>query len=68
MKIKFPLTPGEYLFFTGLVYVIVGMVNIFWHKFTETEYIQMIWLAIVALPLFIPMRRVVSVGPFWKML
>ena len=67
MKIRFPLTGGEYLFFTGLVYFAVGMVDIFWYRFAEPEYIQMVWLAIVALPLLIPMRRIVSVGPFWRM-
>lgn len=61
------LTPGEYMFATGLIYFIVGMINLFWYKFAEIEYIQMTWVLILALPLCIPMQRIVKIDPFWRM-
>jgi len=67
MKKLFPLTSGEWLFFTGLVYFVVGMVDIFWYRFAEPEYIQMVWLTVVALPLFVPMRRIVRINTIWRM-
>ncbi len=64
---KLPLSGGEYMFVTGLVYFIVGMTNLFWYKFAEIEYVQMTWILILMLPLIVPMRRVVSIDPFWRM-
>ncbi len=55
------------MFVTGLVYFIVGMTNLFWYKFAEIEYVQMTWILILMLPLIVPMRRVVSIDPFWRM-
>ena len=66
MKIKFPLTPGEYLFFTGLIYFVVGMVDIFYYRFTEPEYIQVVWILILMLPVIVPIPKVMQGSPFWR--
>ena len=64
---KLPLQPGTWLFSTCIIYFIVGMTNLFLYKFTSTEYIQMVWLWITAMPLFFPMRKVVDIDPIWRM-
>ena len=64
---KLPLQPGTWLFSTCIIYFIVGMTNLFLYRFTSTEYIQMVWLLITALPLFFPMRKVVDIDPIWRM-
>ena len=48
------MTPGKYLFFTGLIYFIVGMTNIFVYHFTDTDYIQFVWLITLCIPFFVP--------------
>ena len=61
------MTPGPWLFSTGLVYFVVGMFNLFVYKFTELEYIQPFWLLITASPLFIgPLGRWVGVHTVWE--
>lgn len=61
------MTPGKYLFFTGLIYFIVGMTNTFVYHFTEIEYIQFAWIIILSLPLVIPaVSRWVGVNLLWK--
>lgn len=42
-----------WLFFWAIIYMIVGMFNLFIYKFTEIEYIQMVWLSITSMPLVI---------------
>jgi len=48
------MTPGKYLFFTGLIYFVLGTINIFIYPFTVTDYIQFIWMITLAIPFFIP--------------
>lgn len=64
---KLPLSAGEWLFTTSIIYFIIGIFNLFVYKFAPIEYIQMVWLLITALPLFIPMSKIVSVNTFWRM-
>ena len=63
---KFPLSPGEWLFTVSAIYIIIEMINIFWYRFVPTEYIQMVWVLITAVPLVIPMPKIVRVRPFWS--
>lgn len=64
---KLPLQPGTWLFSTCIIYALVAVINLFVYKFTSTEYIEMTWLWITAMPLFFPMRKVVSIDPIWRM-
>lgn len=66
MKIKFPISPGEYMFFTGLVYFCVGMYDIFVNRFIEPEWLQMIWILILLVPVLTPMKGIVRNTPFWR--
>lgn len=59
-------SPGQYLFFTGLVYFVVGMFNIFVYRFTETEIIQMVWLLVLCIPVFLPIGSIVRNAPLWR--
>lgn len=63
---KFPLSPGEYLFITGLIYFIVGMYDIFVDRFVEPEYLQLTWILVLMIPVIIPMKRIVRNTPFWR--
>ena len=44
---------GYYLFWASAVYLVIGFANIAFH-FTEVEYIQCIWLLVLALPFAVP--------------
>lgn len=66
MKIKFPLSPGEYMFVTGFIYFVVGMVNLFWYKFAPIEYIQMVWILVLMLPVVLPLPKIMRGSPFWR--
>ena len=60
------MTPGKYLFFSGLIYFIVAMVNIFVYPFAKTDYIQFVWLITLCVPFYIPfMARWVGVKLFF---
>ena len=60
------LSPGQYLFYTGLVYFIVGMFNIFVYRFTESEIIQMVWMLVLLIPVLFPIGKIVRGSPFWR--
>lgn len=64
---KLPISPGAWLFATCIIYFTVGMTNLFVYKFTDVEHIQLVWLCVTAMPLFIPMRKIVSIAPIWRM-
>lgn len=63
---KLPLSPGEYMFVTGLVYFIVGMFDIFVYRFIEPEYIQMVWILVLMIPVLFPVKKLVRNSPFWR--
>jgi hypothetical protein len=66
MKIKFPLSPGEYMFFTGLVYFLAGMFDIFVYRFCEPEWLQMVWMLVLLIPVLLPVKWLVRNSPFWR--
>lgn len=59
------ISPGQYMFYTGLVYFIVGMFDIFVYRFCEPEYIQMVWILVLFIPVLLPIKYVRG-SPFWK--
>lgn len=63
---KLPLTPGEYMFVTGLVYFVVGTYDIFVDRFIEPEWLQMIWILVLLVPVLLPIPKIVRGTPFWK--
>ena len=63
---KLPISPGEYLFVTGLIYFVAGMYVIYVDRFIEPEWLQLIWILVLMIPLFVPMKRIVRNTPLWK--
>ena len=45
---------GYYLFWTGVVYLVVGATNVFWLHFCSAEYLSAVWVATMMLPFAIP--------------
>ncbi len=60
------ISPGQYMFWTGVVYFMVGMFDIFVYRFCEPEMIQMVWILVLMIPVFVPMRRFVRNTPLWR--
>jgi hypothetical protein len=63
---KLPLSPLAYMILVGSVYLIAGLVNFFVYEFAKLEYIQLVWLVVLSLPVFVPMRKIVRGSPLWR--
>ncbi len=63
---KLPISPGQYMFWTGLIYFVVGMYDIFVDRFVEPEFIQMTWILVLLIPVLLPVGRIVRGAPFWR--
>jgi hypothetical protein len=58
---------GYWLFWLSAVYLIVGIVNIFVYRFAEAEYIQMVFVLVLSLPLFIkPLANWLNMRTLWE--
>ena len=64
--IKLPLSGGEWLFINGFIYLIVGLVDVFWYNSTYIVVIQLVWLLMLWLPLIVPMEKIINVNPIWR--
>jgi hypothetical protein len=51
-RIMLGRTGGHYLFWLSAIYLIVGFANIA-YKFTQAEYIQMVWILCLMIPLVV---------------
>ena len=58
------ISSGQYLFFSGLIYFLVGMYNIFIDRFCETEILQIIWISVLLIPVILPIGKFVRGAPF----
>lgn len=63
---KLPVSPSEYMFVTGVIYFVVGMFDIFVHRFTEPEFITMCWILVLWIPVMLPVRWLVRNSPLWR--
>lgn len=63
---KLPISPGQYMFWTGLIYFVVGMYNILVDRFVESEFIQMAWMLVLLIPVLLPVKWLVRGAPFWS--
>jgi len=63
---KLPLSGGEWLFINGFIYLIVGLVDVFWYNSTYIVVIQLVWLLMLWLPLIVPMEKIINVNPIWR--
>lgn len=50
----FGRTGGYYLFWTGFVYLVVGLSCAFYYRDFPAEYIQAVWILVLALPFLVP--------------
>lgn len=60
------ISSNQFLFFSVIVYWVVGMVDIFVYKFIETEFLSMFWCIWLCLPIFLPMGGIVRGAPLWR--
>jgi hypothetical protein len=60
------ISPGQYMFYTGVVYFFVGMFDIFVYRFCEPEMIQMVWMLVLLIPVLLPIGGIVRGSPFWR--
>jgi hypothetical protein len=62
----FGRTGGYYIFWTGFVYLWVGLLNIY-YKFCPAELIQVLWIVSLILPLTVkPVARYFNMKLFWE--
>ncbi len=64
---KLPISSLTWLVSTSIIYSVVALFNIFAYKFSETEFIQMVWVLVTSTPLWLPMRRFIDIDPVWKL-
>lgn len=60
------ISPGQYMFYTGVIYFFTGMFDIFVYRFTEPEWIQMTWILVLMIPVLLPVGKFVRGAPFWR--
>ena len=59
-------TGGHYLFWLSAIYLVVAFTNIA-YKFTEAEYIQMVWMLCLMIPLVVkPVARYLNMRSLWE--
>ena len=60
------ISPGQYMFYTGVIYFFTGMFDIFVYRFIEPEYIQMVWTLVLLIPVLFPIGKLVRGAPMWR--
>jgi hypothetical protein len=50
----FGRTGGYYLFWCSFIYLAIGLTCAVYYKEVRTEYIQIVWICVLALPLLVP--------------
>ncbi len=66
MKI-FGRTGGYYLFWSGFIYLTIGMVDVFWLEEDYTIPIQIAWIIVMVLPLvYKPLARWLNMRTIWE--
>lgn len=58
---------GYYIFWSGAVYLVVGLLDIY-YKFCPREWIQLAWIIALMIPLTVkPVARYFNMRLFWEM-
>jgi hypothetical protein len=61
------MSPGWWLVYVNVIYLIVAFANLWYFKFTTIELIQLIYFVVLASPLFIkPLGNWVGVKMLWE--
>jgi len=61
---KLPISPLAWMLGINCIYLVVGLLDIY-YRWWPTEYVQMVWVSVLSLPLWIPMQRIVRMDPIW---
>ena len=68
-KMKIKMDGGLYLLMVTVIYAIIGLLNIFVFEWTRIEYIQIIWILVLSLPLWIkPIARWCNMQTIWEIM
>ena len=66
-KMKIKMDSGLYLLTVTVIYAIIGLLNIFVFEWTKTEYIQIVWMLVLSLPLWLkPVARWCNMKTLWE--
>lgn len=66
-RILFGRNGGHYLFWLSAIYLVAGFANIA-YKFTEAEYIQIVWILCLMIPLVVkPVARWLNMRTLWEL-
>jgi hypothetical protein len=66
MSIKFPVSTLAWMLTINGIYLVVGLLDLYF-KWWTPEYVQMVWMLVLSLPIWLPMRRIVRMNPIWQM-
>lgn len=64
---KLPLSGLQYVAIVAIIYLIVGLTDIWVYRFIEPFMLAMIYCCVLTLPFVVPLQWLVNVTPFWKM-
>lgn len=64
MSVKFPVSTLVWMMVVNGIYLVVGLLDVYF-KWWPTEYVQMVWVIILSLPVWLPMQRIVHMDPIW---
>lgn len=59
------ISSGAWLVSTTTIYVVAAIITAIFYKSVDLVYIQLVWLAVTALPLVVPMQKIVRMDPLW---
>ena len=58
---------AAWLFWVSVIYLAVGMFDIFIYPFCRTEYIPAVWVVVLSLPLWVkPLARKLNMKVIWE--
>lgn len=63
---KLPFNSNQYFLGTMIVYLSLGIIDVFVVQFMPMELLQLIWIVVMAAPLVFPMQKIVHLDPVWK--
>ena len=66
-EVAFKRNAGTYLFYCSAIYFFVAMYAVFVEPTFRLEYVQVVWLVVCSLPLWIPpLARFLNMRVLWK--
>ena len=67
LKVLFPRSGAAWLFWWTAIYTVIALYSVFVEPVARIEYIQMVWVLVCSLPLWIPpLARFLRMRVLWK--